>query len=163
MVTRTEKTIWALLRLMVGWIFLWPFLDKLFGLGINTAKENAWINGASPTLGFLTHATKGPFASFFNNLAGQGWVDWLFMIGIFLVGCALIIGIGLRIASVSGILLLMFMWLAVLPPAHNPFIDDHIIYSVLLFSFPFVKAGDYFGLGNKWRDTILVKRFRFLE
>ena len=31
----------AALRLALGWIFLWAFLDKLFGLGLATKAENA--------------------------------------------------------------------------------------------------------------------------
>ena len=50
------------LRLALGWMFLWAFLDKMFGLGHETAAEDAWINGGSPTEGFLAFAAAGPFA-----------------------------------------------------------------------------------------------------
>ena len=36
-----DKYVWGALRIGVGWIFLWGFLDKLFGLGFATARENA--------------------------------------------------------------------------------------------------------------------------
>jgi thiosulfate dehydrogenase [quinone] large subunit len=64
----------------MGLIFLWAFFDKLLGLGFATKAENAWINGGSPTSGFLLHGTKGPFAEFFQSLAGIPTVDWLFMV-----------------------------------------------------------------------------------
>ena len=40
---------WAIARLSLGWIFLWAFLDKLFGLGHETPSARAWIDGGSPT------------------------------------------------------------------------------------------------------------------
>jgi thiosulfate dehydrogenase [quinone] large subunit len=44
------------LRLALGWVFLWASLDKLFGWGFATPEKNAWINGGSPTKGFLGNA-----------------------------------------------------------------------------------------------------------
>lgn len=35
-------------RLVIGWVFLWAFLDKVFGFGFSTPSERAWINGGSP-------------------------------------------------------------------------------------------------------------------
>jgi hypothetical protein len=31
--TRATRYVWGLTRLCLGWTFLWPFLDKTFGLG----------------------------------------------------------------------------------------------------------------------------------
>ncbi len=31
--TMAARYLWALTRLCLGWTFLWPFLDKTFGLG----------------------------------------------------------------------------------------------------------------------------------
>ena len=50
------------IRLALGWIFLWAFLDKAFGLGHDTTAAKSWVNGGSPTKGFLGSATTGPFA-----------------------------------------------------------------------------------------------------
>ena len=61
----------------MGFIFLWAFLDKTFGLGVATPADKAWIAGGSPTTGFLSNAVQGPFATFFNSLAGVPVVyDW---------------------------------------------------------------------------------------
>ena len=53
--------VWAITRISLGLIFLWAFLDKAFGLGRATPAENAWIDGGSPTAGFLSNAPTGPF------------------------------------------------------------------------------------------------------
>jgi thiosulfate dehydrogenase [quinone] large subunit len=36
------------IRLALGWVFLWAFLDKLFGLGHETAPAKSWLSGGSP-------------------------------------------------------------------------------------------------------------------
>src|SRR3989344_2688326 len=79
---KKEQYVWVILRLLMGWTFLWAFFDKLFGLGFATKADKAWILGNSPTYGFLKLGTHGPFASFFQSLAGNVFVDWLFLIGL---------------------------------------------------------------------------------
>src|SRR5687768_11684027 len=92
----------ALARFSLAWTFLWAFLDKTFGLGFATAAEDAWINGGSPTFGFLSFGTEGKvFHDFFAGLAGP-FADWMFMIGLVGIGIALFAGIGMRIAAVAG-------------------------------------------------------------
>jgi thiosulfate dehydrogenase [quinone] large subunit len=153
----------AAIRIALGWVFLWAFLDKLFGLGRGTESEAAWINGGSPTSGFLGHATTGPFADFYQNLAGQAWADWLFMIGLAGIGTALIAGVAMRIAAATGALLLVLMWTAVLPPENNPFMDDHLIYALVLIALALANAGHILGLGQTWEKLPLVQRYRALR
>jgi thiosulfate dehydrogenase [quinone] large subunit len=123
----------------------------------------AWIEGGSPTTGFLKNSPEGPFADLYKDLAGQGWADWLFMIGLAGVGAALILGIAMRIAAAGGALLLVMMWTAVLPPENNPFMDDHLIYALVLIGLALVSAGNTAGLGKWWSDTALVRRFPILK
>jgi thiosulfate dehydrogenase [quinone] large subunit len=155
--------VWALARLSLGWVFLWAFLDKFFGLGHDTAGSKAWIHGGHPTLGFLKLGTAGPFKGFYQGIAGTAWVDWLFMISLAGLGVALILGIGMRVAAVAGSVLLVMMWSAVLPPDSNVFMDDHLIYALLLVGLALISAGDTLGLGRWWSSTALVRRFPVLK
>ncbi len=157
----TARYLWAVTRLCLGWTFLWPFLDKTFGLGNETLWSRAWINGGSPTNGFLSGAT-GPFAGIYQSFAGAGWADWGFMLGLLCIGVALLLGIGMRIAAISGAVLLVLMWTASLPPDNNPFMDDHIIYAIVLLGLAVVGAGNTLGLGRKWTNTSLVRRHPWL-
>ncbi|NQU77975.1 DoxX family membrane protein [Candidatus Falkowbacteria bacterium] len=157
------RYLWGILRIVMGWVFLWPFLDKLFGLGYATPSGQAWLDGASPTYGFLKFATRGPLAVVFQGMAGSPLVDWLFMLGLLFIGLALISGIFMKIASYSGALMLLLMWLAAFPPEHNPFLDEHLIYIVILIALGIIKAGRYFGLGEKWRESGLVKKYPLFE
>lgn len=147
---KNARYLLAAIRISLGWIFLWAFLDKLFGLGRSTAPEAAWLAGGSPTAGFLSFATRGPLAGLYNSMAGNPVVDALFMVGLLGLGLALLLGIGLKVAGVAGPLLMVLMWSAQLPPATNPFIDNHIIYALVLALLPMLKAGDTLGLGPWW-------------
>lgn len=160
---KKTQTLLGVLRILMGWLFLWPFFDKLFGLGFATSPERAWLAGGSPTAGFLGNATSGPFAELFQSLAGNTVVDWLFMMGLLLIGLALILGIGMRIAVSSGALLMFLMWLAVLPPTNNPIIDEHIIYIAVLGVLLLHDAGEPLGLQSWWKKTMLVKNMPFLK
>lgn len=150
-------------RLAMGWTFLWPFLDKTFGLGHETASADAWVNGGSPTSGFLGNATAGPFSGMYRDFAGQAWADWLFMAGLLGIGSALILGVAGRIAAAAGATLLVLMWSAVLPPANNPFLDDHLIYALLLGILALTHAGETFGLGRWWSELSIVRRYPVLR
>src|SRR3989344_6457610 len=147
----TKQKILGLLRLFMGWIFFWTFIDKLWGLGYTTETGKAWINGVSPTTGFLKFGTEtGPLAGLFQSLAGQVWVDWLFMLGMLTIGLALLLGIGLKIACWSGVVMMALLYGASLPVEHNIFVDEHIIYALLLVFFSATNVGHYFGWGRTW-------------
>lgn len=126
-----EKIAFLKLRFVMAFIFLWAFVDKLFGLGFATTKEAAWINGGSPTSGFLMHATKGPFMDFYKSLAGIAMVDWLFMIGLLFIGLTLLLNRYVVWGSVAGILMMVLMWSAMLLPENNPIVDEHVVYMIV--------------------------------
>lgn len=124
----------ATTRIMLGFVFLWAFLDKNFGLGYATPSEGAWQFGTgdgSPTFGFLTFGAnpEGPFVDFFNSLgesagtmgeAGpvlnpNSWVNWAFMLSLLGIGVAFVLGVVMRISAVGGAVLLFLMYLAAAP------------------------------------------------
>ncbi|MCA0330348.1 MAG: hypothetical protein LCI03_10675 [Actinobacteria bacterium] len=164
---------WAgVVRILLGFTFLWAFLDKTFGLGY--ATEKGWLFGAgegNPTAGFLKFGVNpdGPFASFFTGLAPSSsgaFINWLFMGALLGAGVGLVLGIGMRISSIGASILLLSMWLAVAPWAkyvdqggstvasNNPLLDEHIIYSATLMLLMFCMAGRYWGLGRMWEKHV---------
>jgi uncharacterized membrane protein YphA (DoxX/SURF4 family) len=81
----------------------------------------------------------------------------LFMLGLLAIGVALIAGVAMRIAAISGVVMLAMMWLAEVPFAQftsageptgspNPFADSHYIYAVVLI----VLAATYAGTTWDW-------------
>lgn len=172
--SRAFRYVAAATRLSLGWVFVWAFLDKLLALGFATGRDPetgtvdtfgpaAWINEGSPTLGFLKFGTKGPLADFYQGFAGASWANWLFMIGLAGIGAALMLGICMRIATVSGAALMLMMWSAALWPENNPFMDDHLIYAMVLVLLLLAKAGHTFGLGRAWENLHPVQRFPVLK
>jgi len=127
-----QKITWLKLRFVIAFIFLWAFIDKVFGLGFATKPEAAWIRGGSPTTGFLTFGTHGPLADFFKSLAGHPVIDWIFMLGLLFIGITLLINRFVLWGAIAGVVLMVLMWLATFPPANNPLVDEHIVYALVL-------------------------------
>ncbi|WP_405995292.1 hypothetical protein [Streptomyces sp. NBC_00986] len=172
--TATRAFAFASLRLLTGFVFLWAFLDKTFGFGYATPSGKGWIDGGSPTKGFLSSVAAGPMESTFHDWAGAGWVNWLFMLGLLGVGVALVSGVALRLAAVAGTAMMAFMWLAEWPPAKhlsdgspsmssNPFVDYHLIYAVVLIALAAAGAGATWGLGKVWATLPVVRDHTWLR
>lgn len=160
----------AVLRIAFGITFLWAFFDKLLALGFHTGYDQegnldrfgdaAWINGASPTEGFLTFGVpeNNPFKEVFNSMAGQAWVDWLFMLGLLGIGVALLFGVAMRIGTAAGALMYTFMYLAVLPLENNPIVDDHLVGVIVMAVLALAYAGRTWGLGRWWESQGIVQK-----
>ncbi|GAA2568112.1 DoxX family membrane protein [Winogradskya consettensis] len=173
MLSTTAARALAVLRVATGFVFLWAFLDKLFGLGYSTPSAKAWINGGSPTKGFLSSVDVGPFQGTFHSLAGTTFANWAFMLGLLAIGVALIAGVGLRIAAGAAILMMAMMWFAEFPLAQhtsagepsgssNPVTDYHFIYAVTSVVLALTYAGHTWGLGRAWARLPFVQKNRWL-
>ncbi len=172
MMTSTAAKSLAVLRVATGFVFLWAFLDKTFGWNYATPSAKAWINGGSPTNGFLAHVEVGPFQSFFHSIAGAGWANVAFMLGLLGIGVALTTGVAVRIAAVAGVAMLALMWFAEFPLAQhtsagaptgspNPLTDSHFIYAVVLIVLAVTYAGTTWGLGRRWARLPIVPKHRW--
>lgn len=162
----------GLLRISTGLVLFWAFLDKLFGLGFSTCRgeesvtvmcDSAWLSGGSPTFGFLNFGTSGPLSEFYAGLAGVAVVDWLFMLGLGLIGLSLLLGIGIRVAAVTGSLLFVMMWSASLPPENHPFLTYHLIYVLILMLVLVSNKRQKLGFGEQWAKQPLVKKYPWLK
>jgi thiosulfate dehydrogenase [quinone] large subunit len=157
----------AVLRLATGFIFLWAFLDKTFGLGFSTVRASSWLNGGEPSQGFLNSpAVTGPLKSFFAAIASPT-TDVLFMLGMLAVGAAVMLGVGVRISAIAGTVIMLFMYLAEWPFAanaasSNPLVDYHIIYALALIVVAVTSAGDTWGFGRVWKKLPVVQSHRWL-
>jgi len=160
----------AALRLIVGWTFLWAFLDKAFALGFSTGRDPetgtvdrfgdaAWIHGGSPTFGFLKFGADGPFQSFYHSIAGTTWADWGFMLGLAAIGISLTLGIFMRLGTIGGVAMYVLMWTVVLPPENNPITDDHLLGAAAVLVLGLLSAGRYVGLGRWWETIPFVRKY----
>lgn len=168
------RRVLAALRIAFGLTFLWAFVDKLFALGFHTGYDatgttlhrfgpTAWINGGSPTEGFLKFGADGPFKGFYNSIGGTAWADTLFMLGLLGIGLALTLGIGMRFAAVAGGIMYVLMWSVALPPETNPVIDVHILGALSVVALAMLNAGNTWGLGRWWSGTKVVQEHPVLQ
>jgi thiosulfate dehydrogenase [quinone] large subunit len=166
----------AVLRIGFGVTFLWAFLDKLLALGFSTgavvndegartgidflAKDGAWVNGGNPTEGFLAFGVpaSNPFKGIFEAMAGDTWVNVLFMVGLLAIGASLLTGVGMRIGTAAGALMYLLMYTASLPLENNPIFDDHLLGAITMVVLAAGYAGNTWGLGRTWSNTELVQK-----
>jgi thiosulfate dehydrogenase (quinone) large subunit len=177
------QRVFGILRMLLGFTFLWAFLDKAFALGFATGRADdgtidffgnaAWIHGHSPTVGVIAYALKGPFADTIRTVTGyqmtaagphvSAWVDWVFMASLLLIGLGLITGVMTRLAAFGGIAWLAVFYLATaIWPENNPFVDEHVIFAVVLVGLVLANAGRYWGLGKIWQRVSWVEHRRWL-
>ena len=95
--SKQASVAFALLRILIGWHFLYEGLWKLF-------QERGWS-----CLSYLQMA-QGPLAGLFKWMAAQTWIvamgDWSVMLGLTAIGLSLMTGVLSRVAAFFGILLL---------------------------------------------------------
>ena len=125
-----------LLRLLMGWIFLWAGFDKA-------------INGFSAE-GFLTHATSGPLHGWFTDLGANGTalsvVEPLVTYGQILMGLAIFLGAGTRSALFFAGIMMFLFYLSQFPPEHDLFVDYYLVYIVVYLVLGALGAGRILGL-----------------
>ena len=150
---RAAQRALAAVRILLGALFVWAFADKLIGLGLATPAAKSWLSGGSPTAGYLS-SLRGWLAESFAPLADQPWVEWSFMLGLLLVGTALVLGVALRAAAAGGTLLMALMWLSALPLKNHPVIDEHIVYAGVMIALAAAGAGSTWGFAQTWNKIV---------
>ncbi|OQA30823.1 MAG: hypothetical protein BWY57_02633 [Betaproteobacteria bacterium ADurb.Bin341] len=131
----------ALLRMLIGWHFLYEGVWKLI-------QPGGWSS-----VGYLRMSSWFA-APMFKMIADTPWllktVDLMNMWGLTLIGLALIVGVMVRPAAAAGILLLAFYYVAQPPflaassEGHFLFIDRNVVEAVALLSVMWVPS---YGLG----------------
>ncbi len=139
---------WAvtILRLMLGWYMLIDGGQILFTPGWSAA---GFLNGAQ---------TFPAFYAWFALPMNAWWVNPLNSWGITLIGVALLLGVGVRVASWAGALMMLLYYFPhyafpIVP--HGYIVEEHIIYASAFVLFAVWPAAQKFGLGSYLRSTFL--------
>jgi len=146
---------WAIFfgRLALGFVFLWGGYQKIL----------TQMKGQMATKGFLSgpSVAQGPFAESFNGLAGSWTVEYLVVYGELLIGIALILGVAVRFASMSGITMMTLFTVAMWPIAEkasdNPIVDVRVFYTVSFLILAYFAAGRFLGLDR------FIERAKFVQ
>ncbi len=156
----------ALLRVVVGVIFVWAGLGKVFNEGLpgSWTAQGFLKFGTSGSLGwpFVTgtpdpDAVYNPTHSFWVSLADNATamtiINNLVVAGEVCIGVALVLGIVTRFAGSMGALMMAFFFLAGWSFT-NGIVEEHATYAVVLLALAGMGAGNYYGL-----DRVLGARF----
>src|SRR3989344_5423683 len=134
----TPQRLWlVLLRISLGWLFFYAGITKV-------------LNPAWSAAGYLTGAKF--FPAFYHWLASAPIVPITNLVnewGLTLLGVSLILGIGVRLSSTLGALLMLLYYLPQgfpYPNQNSLIVDEHIIYTLALLSLAAVRAGRVWGL-----------------
>lgn len=139
--TKFQKISLFLLRISLGWLFFYAGITKV----LNPAwSAEGYLKGAKTFTGFYQWLASLSILSTINFIN-----EW----GLTLIGVSLILGIGVRLSSIFGAILMLLYYLPILdfpyPNPHSFLVDEHIIYILIFLSLASLKAGRAFGL-EKW-------------
>jgi uncharacterized membrane protein YphA (DoxX/SURF4 family) len=136
----------ALLRILIGWHFLYEGLIKLFD---PNWSARAFLEGSRWIFGDM-------FRWMSSGDTGLQIVDFLNAWGLTFVGLALILGIFTRLASLGGITMLLMYYLAYPPFGGYNYgavnegsylvVNKNLIELVCLLVIAFTRSGQYFGI-----------------
>ncbi len=155
MVKKYTDQIILILRLAMGWLFLYAGVIKIL--------DSSW--SAS---GYLNNAqTFAQLYKWFASDLNIGWVNFVNQWGLTLVGLALILGIKVRWASTAGILFIILYYFPVLNfpyvGEHSLIIDEHVIYILVLWALIIFRSGEQWTVGPYLQDIKWNKLWVMLE
>lgn len=142
--TNWHKITLLLLRVSLGWVYLYAGLTKV-------------LNPDWTAAGYLKAAKTFPeFYQWFASDANIGWVNFLNEWGLTLIGAALILGLAIKIASWSGVAITMLYYFPVLAfpkiGANSYIVDDHIIYALVFLAIGAMGSASTWGVYS-WLKT----------
>lgn len=149
--TKFQKWALFLLRVGAGWMF--------FYAGITKVMNPAWS-----AVGYIGEAKT--FSGFYSMLTTPDWlpiVNFVNEWGLVLLGVSLILGVGVRLSSILGAVLMLLYYFPILdfpyPNTHSFIVDEHIIYIMSLLVLASFRAGRVWGLENWCSNLSLCSKF----
>ena len=144
--SKYQKISLFVLRLSVGWMFFYAGITKV-------------VNPEWSAAGYLSGAKM--FVGFYNWLLSPSILPTVNLVnewGLTLLSISLILGIGVRLSSVLGALLMLLYYVPLgfpYPNPHSYIVDEHIIYLAILLFFATIRAGRVWGLEN-WCSNLPI-------
>ncbi len=139
------------MRIVTGWMMFYAGITKI-------------LNPEWSAAGYLTNAKTFPWLfQWFASPALLPLTNFVNEWGLTLLGVSLILGLGVRLSSILGAILMMLYYFPILdfpyPNAHSFLVDEHIIYAAILLYFAAVRAGRVWGLENWCASLPICQRF----
>lgn len=153
----------ASVRMIIGFMLLWAFFDKMFGLGMRTQPGMGMIDGGSPTAYYLAYEAHGIFEGIWNALAGNAVVDILLMFGLLAVGLGMILGIASRLSTIGIVIMMVLMYSLSVPPLDNPLFDYHVVYALVSLAVLWFGGYKVLSLRLKWDGLPVIRDHPILQ
>jgi len=138
--TNYQKVSLFLLRIAAGWMFFYAGITKIMDPAWSAAGYLGSAKNFPEFYNLLTTPVMLPITNFLN--------EW----GLTLLGVSLILGVGIRLSSILGAVLMLLYYLPILdfpyPNAHSYIVDEHIIYIAVLLVLASFRSGHVWGLGR---------------
>jgi thiosulfate dehydrogenase [quinone] large subunit len=145
--TQSQKISLFLLRISLGALFLYAGITKLMDPNWSAQSYLVSAKTFSGLFQWFVQPQILPFIDFIN--------EW----GLTLLGVSLILGIGVRLSSILGAMLMALYYFPILefPMAgtHSYIVDDHVIYALILIYFASIRAGRVWGL-EEWCSSLPI-------
>lgn len=146
--TQFQKVSILLLRLALGWMFLYAGVTKIINPAWSSEKYLLGAKTFESFYAWLASPQLLPFTNFIN--------EW----SLALLGISLILGIFVRLSSVLGAVLMLMYYLPILsfpyPNANSFIVDQHVIFALSLIALGALHAGEIWGA-----DAYLKNKLHF--
>lgn len=174
-ISKAQARTLLVVRLIMGWGFLFAGLEKIFDLGGSGKPFSA--------VGFLKFATGGgwpgvvadaqgnlpvvnPTHDFWVSLAGNGSImpiiNFLVVFGETAIGICLILGLATRFASLFGVLMMSLFFVAAWSFT-NGIVNEQLVYLIATATLGVFGAGRYYGLDAVVEKFAIVQRYPALH
>lgn len=141
------------MRVALGWVF--------FDAGVSRLSDPA---GSAATI-FLSVPTGNPLAGVWTTVGHS--LSWLLgpivVWGLTAVGAALIFGAAVRLSAAIGTAIMALLWATNLPLENGLYVDQHVVYAVVLFALCAFGAGRIAGLDAYFETASIVDRYPWLR
>jgi len=153
----------ALLRIMVGVIFLWAGLEKLLAptafdaggfLKFATAGTLGWpfVTGEIAK-GTVFNPTQAIWLSLAGNTGAMTLINVLVPLGQIGIGVSLILGLFTRFGAIMGALMMTFFFFAAWDFKYGV-VNQHLAYALICLTIAGLGAGRYYGLDGLLADRV---------
>lgn len=161
-VERSHQIGVAILRVVVGIIFLWAGLAKIFGpepfdatgfLQFGTGGTLGWPFVDAPVEGQIYNPTHGFWVSLAGNETAMTIINILVPWGQIGIGIGLILGLLTRFSALMGTLMMFFFFLAAWEFEHG-IVNQHLTYAVVTGFIGYIGAGNFYGLDRSFAASV---------
>jgi len=160
-VERSHQIGVAVLRVVVGIVFLWAGLAKVFGpepfdatgfLQFATGGTLGWPFVAAPLEGEIYNPTNGFWVGLAGSESTMTVINVLVPWGQIGIGIGLILGLLTRFSALMGTLMMIFFFLAAWEFEHG-IVNQHLTYAVVTGFIGYIGAGNFYGVDRSLGES----------